>query len=293
MMQQFNRYPISAATFIRDTISGAFCLFESMASWLPLVDDMTIIDVGSTDGTLELTQEIAASNPRIRVVKSKFSKIDAGAFADIANDCVAQWKHDSGIFWQADEIPHQYMLGLLDERLKAGIRDMVFWRYQLRHNWQEMKWPPHPVHRLGTKGNFTFVGDGMNTNRYFEPPVCSTYDMGWFIRWGDEYRGRYPELPTHEMLMDVSAEGGFLENIIRKRTLHAPMWREKPNVGGTPVDAWVRAQRNNPQWDKTESPFDIPHIMKWHVSRPTYDVRDELIECLKTDTTWRLLSSED
>ena len=286
-----NRHKISAATFIRDTISGAFCLFESMASWLPLVDDMTIIDVGSTDGTLELLQDIAAANPRISVVKSQFSKIDAGAFADIANDCVAQWKHDSGIFWQADEIPHQDLLLRLNDHLHRGLWDHTFWRYQLQENWQVMKWPPHPVHRLGCRldGRFNFVGDGMNTDRYFDPSVCSEYDGGWFIRWGDAYIGRYPELPTHDMIMDVSASGGFLENIIRKRQLHAPMWHENPNVDGKPVDVWVQEQRNNPNWSKTESPFDIPHIMKWHVSRPTYDVREELVEALKTDNTWRLV----
>lgn len=288
-MDLYGNHDISAATFIRDTIQGAFCLFESMASWLPLVDDMTIIDVGSTDGTLELLQDIAAANQHIRVVQSRFSRIDAGAFADIANDCVAQWKHNTGIFWQADEIPHQNLLEMLDDALGEGANDMVLWRYQLKENWQIMKWPPHPVHRLGTKGNFKFVDDGMNTDRYFEPPVCSNYDMGWFIRWGEEFKEDYTKLPTHEMLMDVSASGGFLENIIRKRQLHAPMWREKPNVDGTPVDSWVSRERNNPNWGKTESPFDIPHIMKWHVSRPTYDVRDDLIQALKDNDTRSLL----
>ena len=143
---------------------------------------MTILDCGSTDGTFELLEDISRANPRIKVIRTKFSKQDASAFADIANSCVAAWKHEHGIFWQADEIAHQHLLGMLEEKLDAGQYDMTLWRYQLTENFQVMKWPPHPIHRIGTKGKFHFVGDGMNTGRYFEPPVCSTYDMGWFIR---------------------------------------------------------------------------------------------------------------
>ena len=152
-----------------------------------------------------------------------------------------------------------------------------------------MKWPPHPVHRLGTKGRFHFVGDGMNTDRYFEPPVCSEYNMGWFTRWGEEWKGRYPELPTHEMVLDVSASGGFIENIIQKRALHAPMWREAPNVDGVPIKKWMTRERGNPNWTKQSTPFNIPHIMKWHVGRIKYDVRPELIEALKNNKTEEML----
>lgn len=273
---------VSAATFIRNTFEGAFCLFESMASFLPLVDDMTVLDLGSTDGTKQALEEIAAANPKISVVSTAFSKVDAGAFADIANDCVQAWKHDHGIFWQADEICHENLVRMLRERLDNGQFDMVLWRYQLKENFQLMRWPPHPVHRIGTKGKFTFVGDGMNTDRYFEPPVCSEYNMGWFTRWGEEFKGRYPELPTHEMVMDVSAAGGFLDNIIGKRTLHAPMWHERPNVDSTPVQQWVMRERCNPNWTKRDTAFNIPHIMRWHLGRTRYELRPELKDALKT-----------
>jgi hypothetical protein len=282
-------YNISAATFIRNCYQGAFCLFESMASFLPFVDDMTVIDLGSTDGTLQTLQEIAAANPKVRVVQSRFSRIDAGAFADIANDCVAAWEHDSGIFWQADEIWHQDLLRLMHAKLEEGQRDMIFWRYQLRENFQVMKWPPHPVHRVGTKGRFHFVQDGMNSDRSFEPPICSTYGMEHFIRWGDDYRGRYPKLPTKEMVLDVSAIGGFIQNIIGKRKLHAPMWHEQPNVEGEPVGQWFTREKNNPNWTKPQTPFDIPQIMRWHVGRTQYELRPELLEALKTNTTEGIL----
>jgi len=285
------RHDISAATFIKDNISGAFCLFESMACYLHLVEDMTIIDLGSTDGTLRILQDIAATNPRIRVIQSHFSKVDAGAFADVANDCVASWQRDSGLFWQADEIPHEDMLTLLDQKLSEGVRDLAFWRYQLKENFQLMKWPPHPVHRLGTRtnGKFHFVDDGMNSDRQWEPGICSDWDMGWFIRWGEEFKDDFTKLPTHEMVMDVSANGGFLDNIVQKRIFHAPMWHERPNVDQIPVKKWIVDQRNNPNWHHTSTPFNIPHIMKWHVGRTTYAVRASLVTALKYNTTEELL----
>lgn len=276
---------VSAATFIRNTFEGAFCVFESMASFMPLVDDMTIIDLGSTDGTLQVLQEIAAANPRVRVVRSRFSKVDAGAFADVANDCVASWQHNQGIFWQADEICHHNLLRLLRERLDNGDFDLVLWRYQLQENFQKMRWPPHPVHRIGTKGKFQFVDDGMNTNRSFEPPIVGNYNMGWFIRWGAEFEDDYTQLPTHEMVLDISAAGGFLRNIVRKRKLHAPMWHEQPNMDGVPIMEWYAKERVNPNWTMTRTPFDIPQIMRWHLGRKTYILRPELKEALKTGKT--------
>jgi len=276
---------ISAATFIRDNIVGAFCLFESMASLLPLVDDMTILDVGSTDGTLEILDAISAANPKVRVKRTHFSKVDAGAFADIANECVASWDHEHGIFWQADEIWHEHLLKMTEQELAKGNFDMTFWRYQLKENFQLMKWPPHLVHRVGTKGNFTFVDDGMNTARHFEPQVCSTYNAGWFIRWGDEFKSDYTILPTHEMILDVSAIGGFLDNIRKKRELHAPMWHENPNVEGSALEPWYRREVNNVNWVAPSIPFNIPRIMHYHVGRKTYTVRPGLIEALKSGNT--------
>jgi len=282
-------YSISAATFVRNTLEGAFCLFESMASFLPFVDDMTILDCGSTDGTLQVLLDIASANSKVKIIQTGFSKIDAGAFADIANDCVRAWKHDTGIFWQADEIWHEDLLLLMNQHLEEGHRDLTFWRYQLKENFQVMKWPPHPVHRLGTKGRFNFVNDGMNSDRTFEAPMCSSSDMGWFIRWGDEFRNDYTKLPTHEMALDVSAIGGFFENIVTKRTLHAPYWHEQPNVDGEPIKKWIAREHGNPNWVRKESPFNIPHIMRYHVGRTRYSLRAELLEALKTNTTRSLL----
>ena len=277
-------YPISGCTFIRDTIVGAFCLFESMASLLPFVDDMHILDLGSTDGTKELVQEIADANPRVSLWHGQFSKIDAGAFADAANDCIALVGHDNVLFWQADEIWHEDLLLRMEERFKNGEFDLSFWRYQLRDNFQKMKWPPHPVHRVGYRkeGKFNFVNDGMNSDRTWDARLCSEYDGGYFLKWGQ----MDPlTIPVNDMIMDVSLVGAFRENIVRRRQLHAPMWHEPPTIEGMDADRWYKAALENPDWTKQDTPYDIPAIMRWHVGRVQYSVRPDLIEALKADTT--------
>ncbi len=80
---------VTGTTFIRNAFQGGFPLFESMATVLSVVDSFLLVDMGSTDGTLEICKEIAAKNPRIKIVHEKWSNPgDAKAFADIANKCV-------------------------------------------------------------------------------------------------------------------------------------------------------------------------------------------------------------
>jgi len=277
-------YPVSGCTFIRDTIVGAFCLFESMASLLPFVDDMCILDLGSTDGTWELLCDIAAANMRVTVIKGQFSRTDASAFADAANDCIALGNHDNVLFWQADEIWHEKLLARMGEHFERGEFDLSFWRYQLRDNFQRMKWFPHPVHRVGNRkdGKFNFVNDGMNSDRTWDAKLCAEHDGGWFLKWG----GMDPlTIPVRDMIMDVSLVGGFRDNIVRRRALHAPMWHESSDIEGKNPGQWHQRALQDPIWTKQDTPYNIPRIMRWHVGRVTYDVRPDLIDALKNDST--------
>lgn len=281
---------ISSGTFIRDTIKGAFCLFESMASWLPLVDEMIIIDLGSTDGTLDIMKEIASANRKIKLYQSQFSCLDAKAFADAANQVVDLWSHEVGIFWQADEIPHERVVAKLLSVDLEERKNLAFWRYQLRENFQKIKWYPHPVHRLGTK-SMKFVGDGMNSDGVFGVDVFSLYDhnMGWFTKWGSDFADNPTDLPTDEMLLDVSLIGAFRDNIVERRALHAPMWHEQPTIEGIPADVWKQRELYNFNWTIIDTKFNIPHIMKHHLGYTRYEVRPELIEALKNDNTYGMV----
>lgn len=285
--------PVSGCCFIKDALRGGFTIFEAMASMLPLCSEFVVLDLGSTDGTLERLQQIAARNPKVRLLQGDWPTIDAGAFATLANDLINECRYDVIWYAQGDEVPHQDLLKLLRAAFEHGEYDWTFWRYQLHNNFQHMKWYPHPVHRVGIKGNFHFVNDGMSTDRTWNAPFLG-HPGDMFLKWGEMGpEGIKPYVNL--MMLDVSLIGGFRDLIPRRRAMHAPFWREEANipykqagqVGETWMtpDAWMKTALADPDWNKAESPYNIPAIMEWHLSRPLYDLREDLFDALCADDT--------
>jgi glycosyltransferase involved in cell wall biosynthesis len=176
-------YNLSGCVFIKDTFKGAFCLFESMYQLLPLCDEFVIMDLGSTDGTLEALKEIEKANSKVRIVRHEFPYQDAGVFATLANDLIAMCNYPNVLYYQADEIWHEDLVKLTREKLDLWhnycqveqVLDFSFWRVQLKYNFQRIKWYPHPVHRIGSRDNFVFDNDGMNTKKVFDTVIVSNY----------------------------------------------------------------------------------------------------------------------
>ena len=275
---------ISACCFIKDTFTGAFCLWESLASLLPFVNEYIILDLGSTDGTYETLQDIASANPKVKLHQGNWPIIDAGAFATLANDVINLCSNEMVIYHQADEIWHEDLLRLMQQRFDAGQYDLSFWRIQYRDNFQRVKWFPHLVHRVGIKSRFNFVGDGMNTDRTWDAKICSDYGGEYFPRWGemgDEGIKPY----VNQMIMDVSLVGGFRDNIVERRAKHAPFWHEEPTIEGKPASEWYAQALQNPDWRKIVSPFNLPRIMQYHVGKVKYEFRQELLDAIKVDDT--------
>jgi hypothetical protein len=278
-------YPVSACVFIRDTFKGAFCIFESMASLLPYVDEFVVLDLGSTDGTLEVLREITDANHKMKlIVETEFPEEDAGVFATLANDLIAWCRNEAVLYYQADEVWHPDLLRLMDAEFQAGNYDLSFWRIQYRDNFQRVKWFPHLVHRVGLKDAFNFVGDGMTSDRTFDARLCSQWGGEWFQKWGGlGQEGIKPYV--NEMIMDVSLVGGFRDNIPDRRRMHSPFWHEEPHIEGAPISEWVPREQANPDWTKTDSPYNLPPIMRWHVGRVKYALRPELLDAIKRDDT--------
>jgi hypothetical protein len=274
---------LSACVFIKDTFIGAFCIFESMSMLLPLVDEFIIMDLGSTDGTFEKLLEIANANSKVKLYKSTWGLIDAGVFATLANELIEMCQYDNVLYYQADEIWHEDLIKETRRELEAGHYDLSFWRIQYRDNFQKVKWFPHLVHRVGRKGNFNFTGDGMNSDRVNDARLVGPYDGGYFMQWGA--MGQEGIKPyVNMMITDISAVGGFRDNIIEKRALHAPFWHEEPTIEGKAADQWAAEARGNPDWTRPESPYNLPSILHYHIGRTRYELRPELLEGLKNGT---------
>jgi len=288
-------YPVSGAAFVKDALIGAFCIFESMASLLPLVSEYVVMDLGSADGTAELLERVAAANPKVKLKRGAWPSQDANAFAVLANDLMRQHCENEACWYhQADEVPHQRLLRMVRDRFERGEFDLAFWRVQLGYNFQMPKWLPHVVHRVGRKGpRFEFVGDGMNSSRFMEPPLCSDYGGGYFTQWGQMWdaqgvAGLAPYMD--QMVLDVSLLGGFRDNIVERRALHAPFWHEPADVpyrqANERQDRWVspgewtQLAMADERWTRADTPFDLPAVMRWHVGRTRYELRQELFNAL-------------
>lgn len=288
-------YDLSVCVFIKDCFKGAFCLFESMAQLMPLADEFIVMDLGSIDGTLETLLKIETANNKVRIVHDTFYKNDASVFAELANKVVAECSHSRILYYQSDEIWHEDLIELTKDALEKDLQDYSFWRYQLRHNFQKIKWFPHPVHRIGTKESLHYTGDGMNTAKTFSTKMVSKFDFGCFMQWSDKFKHDPVKLPTDEMILDVSLTGGFLENISDRRMMHLPFWNEDMINPKMPADEeqmevprWIEFQRSNEDWQKKTTPFNIPQMMKWHVGKQRYELRPDLLEVLKMGgSEWR------
>lgn len=292
-------YPLSACTFVSSAFVGAFPVFETIAQFLPFADEVIVGNYGSTDGTAELLAEIAQHNPKIKpIFFDSFPYVDAGVFATVANDLIAMCQNDNVIFWQGDEFWHEDLLRLLEQRLDAGQFDLSFWRIQYANNFQYVKWFPHLVHRVGTKGKFNFVGDGMNTDRTWDAKICSNYGGEYFPQWGDMGQDGIKTY-VNQMIADISLLGGFRDNIPDRRKLHTPFWHEEPTIPyhlketsqqpHMSESAWVDRAMQDEDWTKPESPYNLPKLLRWHVGKTRYELRPEVLEALKQDRTRELI----
>lgn len=300
----------SICVFIRNNNSGAFGLWESMSILMPLADEFFVLDLGSNDGTYEILKDLASKNKKIRVEQESFpvnpvtGLVDAGSFAELPNKMIPTCKYERVMYYQADEIFHEDLIKLIPNEY-----NLSFWRYQLSENFQRIKWHPHIVQRFGHRSDFVFADDGMNTKNPTKAKLVSNYDGGWFTRWGAEFSkgrkyrvdgngnpyiygneerviedGDYPwNMPTNEMILDISSVGGFLDNVTEKRKLHAPMWRDGEtiiNIDGVSIDlkVWYQRESKNANWTKTDTPFNIPEVMKYHLGKKRYEVRQDLLD---------------
>lgn len=291
---------LSACCFIRNNNVG-FGLWEAMCSYLHLVTEYIVLDLGSTDGTYETLKEIAAKNSKVKVFKGEFKEINAYVFATLANDLIAECKSENVLYHQSDEIMHQDLIRRLEAEFQKGNYDHSFWRYQLRSNFQKIRQLPQRVHRVGPKSNFNFCwegSDGMNSDRVNEVPICSAFDGGFYMKWGEVWGiERADKLPAWDMILDISLLGGFRDNIPERKRLHSPFWNDGLDLpawrdgveGRIPMEVWIEEENKNPDWTKKTTPFDIPKIMEYHLGETRYKQRGQLIEALKYDKTRELI----
>lgn len=300
---------VTGTTFIRDAFKGGFCLFESMATVLSIVDEFVIVDFGSTDGTLEICEEIAKKNKRIKIHKRTWTKInDSSTFADAANECVNLCPTDAVFFFQADEVMHEDLAGDVRRMYENKVYALNFERIQLSHGTHVVKWLPHPCVRSVIKGEYSYAGDGMTvansggTTMMCPFPIVPGHPLSGkphtsrAFQWCEPKPGLKfdPKNPTvlNTVMREVFPWNSFLfdfssshrDNQVGKKELHAPFWRESAQViDGIQREEWLRRAYQNSLWEKKEPSFPLPKIAVGLAGMTKYVLRDEVRHSLEND----------
>lgn len=294
---------VTGSTFIRNAFDGGFPLFESLAMVMTVVDSCIVVDMGSTDGTLQVLEEIARSNPRITIKHEKWTCTKPQAFADIANQCVAMCPTPHVYFWQADEILHEKLAEKVREFYKQGVYEMSFERIQLSHGGHVVKWLPHQVCRSLTKGNRHYDKDGMSVNDHGGTVMmCLNPDNGHWnesrgFKWHEPKPGIFFDnknptstnalmnevFPWEYFLLDTSSM--FRDCQAGKKELHCGFWGETADsIDGKAKAQWIKDAAANPLWSKKEPSFTrLPKIAQGLVGMTKYVLRDEVKQSLMTD----------
>lgn len=307
---------VTGTTFIRNAFKGGFCLWESMATVLSVVDEFVIVDFGSDDGTLQICQDIAKKNKRIKIYERRFTKEnDSSTFADAANECVNLCPTENVLFYQADEVFHEKLMRDVKAEYENKSFALNFERIQLSHNFNQVKWLPHACVRSIVKGKYKYANDGMTVGdsggtkmmcRFPTReghPLSGKPNTSRAYPWhqpkpGVEFNPKNPRalnaemaavFPWDEFLVDTSSS--FRDNQAGKKELHAPFWRESNTViDGVQRDEWARRAAADPVWTVKTTPFPLPAIIKGLVGMTSYQLRDEIRVALENDSYEKVMT---
>jgi hypothetical protein len=53
------------------------------------------------------------------------------------------------------------------------------------------------------------------------------------------------------------------------------------------IDNWYCKHQDNQEWDLHSTSFNIPEIMRFHLGRRKYVLREQLFNALKAGNNWR------
>lgn len=127
---------ISGYTIVRNARSLDYCVELTIASMLPVCDEVVVCDSDSDDGTTEMLHDIAARDSRVRVINRPWKEPVARPswFIEWLQDVQQSLKGEQQLCLDADEVldPGAYPL------LKAAPKQRCFWFHRLNY-WRDVR----------------------------------------------------------------------------------------------------------------------------------------------------------
>jgi glycosyltransferase involved in cell wall biosynthesis len=260
---------ISAFTFIHNALTGGYPIVEAIHAVQPYVDEIVVVDCASTDGTKELLERLKTDtfiydvygyDRRIplRIINGEWGN-EAGETLRRAHSKYIECDGDIIVHFEADEVYDDSLIRDVISHVRAGHTDLSVMRLQLEQNFQRCRWYPEPVHRVFSRLSGVRK-DGHTTNQHSKS-FCLTEKSGylWDITncFRDNWFGRIEaqaklrnEEPNHLM--------------VPRHCTHDVYQSEKN------AQQWVY---NGKHWKWTNTPFDIPDILKPLVGDVKYEPR--------------------
>lgn len=141
---------LGGSQFVRNGIQYDYCFKESIESLLEFCDKVSVVDVGSSDGTVDVLKELESKHSNLivtylsnedweRTQGEKHYKLCI--FTDIA---IRKLNTDYNYYQQSDEITHEKSYDAIRKAIETGFEGFLITRVNL---WET------PYHQLNVQGN--------------------------------------------------------------------------------------------------------------------------------------------
>lgn len=260
---------ISGFTFIHNAIDGGYPIVEAIRAVQSHVDEVCVVDMQSTDGTKELLKKTDKSNaarflrtgtmyPSIKIIDGFWGN-QAGDTLRQAHNQYRQCSGDIIVHFEADEVYEPRLLENIIHLIKQGVQDIAVHRLQLEQNFQRCRWYPEPVHRIFPRLSHARK-EGHTTDRHNQATVLG---------------------PENGYLWDIT--NCFRDNWLNRINKQAELRNEDPQYLMVPIHTLHETQLSEADaqnwlyhgrhWTWTETPFNIPEILKSLVGMVKYEAR--------------------
>ena len=248
---------VSGFTFVHNAIENGYPLTEAIWSVIDTVDEMVVVDMESTDGTVTLLERLG-----VRVLHGEWIPGAGGACLAKAHEMHVECKEPVILHFEADEVFGSSLSRTVAKMIAAGHTSLAVYRLQLEQNFQRCRWYPSEVHRVFPRG--TVQKQGHTTKQhweYLDPPVFVPPEAGYLWDFPSMCRGDW--IPR----MKVQAELWG----------HEPKFKLVPYHFNEPVTELTEKEAEeyirDPIWQWKMTPFRIPRLMEGYLGKERCHVR--------------------
>jgi len=238
---------ISAFTFAHNAIEGGYPLTQAIEATRPYVSEVVAIDIESTDDTRQVLTKLGC-----KVLDGKLNGTDT------VNDAFKMHTACEGeliIFFEADEVFDDRLLGEVWWAIERGYKDIAVQRVQVTQNWQRIKEYPIPVHRIFPNGSYSYVKHPTQLPDY--PVHVLSPNAGYLWDCSNCFRDNWKARKANQVKLFGQSRPIYVPAHF---TEHFEFW----SVG---AEDEMLAQ---PFWELTASPFDLPDSLKQLVGVTKY-----------------------